>query len=70
MHDVIQVEQICVAKINTHYENKFSPAQRNVAFRLHWNLFEKTMTSLTESFNPLKHTPFYQNEKNEREILQ
>ena len=28
------------------------------------------MTSSTESFNLLKHTPMYKNEQNEREILQ
>ena len=28
------------------------------------------MMSLTESFNPSKHTPLYENEENEREILQ
>ena len=26
--------------------------------------------SLTESFNPPKHTPLYENKQNEREILQ
>ena len=28
------------------------------------------MTSLTESFNALEHTPLYKNEQNEREIVQ
>ena len=28
------------------------------------------MTSLIESFIPSKHTPFYENEQNEREIMQ
>ena len=28
------------------------------------------MTSLTESFNPSKHTPLYENEQNERESMQ
>ena len=32
--------------------------------------FRLTMTSLTESFNPSKHTPLYKNEHNEREIFQ
>ena len=29
-----------------------------------------TMTSLTESSNPLNHTPLYENEQNERDKLQ
>ena len=32
--------------------------------------FLTTMTSLTESFNPLKYTPYFETEQNERETLQ
>ena len=34
------------------------------------NINTHTITSLTESFNPSKHTPLYKNQHNNREILQ
>ena len=41
---------------------------RNVAFSLHWNLFDYNVTN--RKLEIWKHTPFYVNEQNEREKLQ
>ena len=58
--------------VTLHKECEYnnSPTQRILTFLLHWNLFWLSIMSLTESFNPPKHTPLYEIKQNEREILQ
>ena len=43
---------------------------KNCSFLSPLEPFWPTMTSLTESFNPSKYTPLYQNEQNERDKFQ